>query len=443
MASQRNKGRRSFLKAGLTAASSMIHTRSSFRFPICYPNDKLMNLRYSYYHSQWTNGNSDNYTPFDGTHTTDVTEDKSLVMLDKAAESGEQFFMMIAPVAPHAEVDHGTRPPPVPVGYRGRFRDHKAPRTGNFNPDEKSGASWVYNTPKLTDQQVELCDTTQVHRIANIARVDDMVATLINKLDDLGILENTYIIYTTDNGFHIGNHRLLPGKRCPYEEDINIPLLMRGPKIPKGLNSTITNSHTDMAPTILEMLGLPMRDDFDGAPIAHTEESLLSSTKNELVNVEFWDAGGNTPIGLKAKDYYDNTYKALRLMSANESFYYSTWCTGEREFYDMTADFVQMDNRLGPNPKGNAAEYFGRPQKELIERLDALLMVTKSCKQDSCRVPWGSLFPKGNVVDLETAMHSDYDNFFAQQPKVTFSGCYGGYLIDKEGPQNVLAYTGS
>ena len=76
--------------------------------------------------------------------------------------------------------------------------------------------------------------------------MDDMVGNLTTKLQQKGLLDNTYIIFTSDNGkyrsrtsyaeggatkqclgFHIGNHRLVPGKRCPYEEDINIPLLIR------------------------------------------------------------------------------------------------------------------------------------------------------------------------------------------------------------------------
>ena len=359
-------------------------------------------------------------------------------MLDVAGGAGGQFFLMVAPVAPH-QLTNGA-PPPVPTQFEGKFAGREAPRGANFNPDEPSGASWVYDMPKLSAHQVDHCDDTHAHRLGNIAAVDAMVAKLIQKLDDHGILDNTYIIYTSDNGFHIGNHRLLPGKRCPYEEDINIPLLIRGPGVAKGVNSTITNSHTDVAPTILEMMGLPLRDEFDGAPIAYTQDTLSNSTKHELVNVEFWNADGHTPIGLQAGAYYNNTYKALRLMSGNESLFYSTWCTGEREFYDMNADFVQMNNRLGPNAKGDALQYYGRSEDELIKRLDALLMVTKSCKQDSCRVPWSTLFPNGEVTDLETAMSSQYDTFFAKQPRVTFTSCPGGYIKAEEGPQNVLAY---
>lgn len=187
--------------------------------------------------------------------------------------------------------------------------------------------------PRLTDHQIDdLCDKTHAHRLGNIAALDAMVANLIQKLDDNGELDNTYVIYTSDNGFHIGNHRLrkyeprpcvrlsrlliclptsVPGKRCPYEEDVNIPLLIRGPGVEKGVNSSVTNSHTDMAPTILQMLGMPLdaKYQFDGAPVAYAWEDLKSSNKSELVNVEFWSSKEHAPIGVKASDYYNNTYK--------------------------------------------------------------------------------------------------------------------------------------
>lgn len=395
---------------------------------------------YAYYNSHWTTHGKKTITPFIGTHTTDVTQTKALAMLEQAASSGNQFFMMVAPVAPHQETWHGTHPPPVPAAWKGVFNNVSVPKTGNWNPDEPSGASWVYNLKQLNDKKVQVCEKTHQHRLGNIAAIDVMVSELIAKLDDHGILDNTYVIYTSDNGFHIGNHRLLPGKRCPYEEDINIPLLIRGPDVAKGVNSTIVNSHSDMAPTILQMLGVPNRDDFDGAPVAYTQDEISGSTKSELVNVEFWTGAGHIPIGFKAGSYYNNTYKALRLISGNESFYYSTWCTGEREFYDMNTDIVQMNNRLGSNAKGGLSEYYGRPWKEVIDRLDALLMVTKSCKQDSCRDPWGVLFPTGQVTDLETAMRPEYDTFFSNQPRVTFSACANGYIVQYEGAQNVLAF---
>jgi arylsulfatase len=170
-----------------------------------------------------------------------------------------------------------------------------------------------------------------------------VVGDIIQKLDDLGILDNTYVIYTSDNGFHLGNHRLKAGKRLPYEEDVNIPLLIRGPGVAKNVVTNRTNSHTDMAPTILQMLGIPLREDFDGAPIPYTSQALKEDTNSEVMTVEFWTAL-HPPVGFTRKEYYNNTYRAIRLASDHYSLYYAVWCSGEREFYDMKSDSAQMNN---------------------------------------------------------------------------------------------------
>jgi hypothetical protein len=182
------------------------------------------------------------------------------------------------------------------------------------------------------------------------------------------------------------------------------------------------------------MLGVPLRDEFDGAPIAYTAQDLGIVNKTELVNVEFWNSGSTGPE-------HNNTYKALRLISEEYSFLYTKWCTGEREFYDMQNDPQQMQNRLANPPEGAAVKYYGRSESDLFNRLDALLMVTKGCAADSCRDPWDSLFPGGQVYNLTDAMRADYDTFFASQPKVSFPyGCIDYYIPDEEGPQSVTPY---
>lgn len=99
-----------------------------------------------------------------------------------------------------------------------------------------------------------------------------------------------------------------------------------------------------------------------------------------------------------------------------------------------------MSNRLAKPPKGQAREYYGRPEKQLFNRLDALLMVLKTCKQDSCRNAWWELFPGHNVNSLEDAMDKKYDKFFAKQPKVKFAHCIGGDIREKSGPQKVISF---
>ncbi|KAK5162800.1 uncharacterized protein LTR77_011172 [Saxophila tyrrhenica] len=399
---------------------------------------------YNYLNSHYTNkpnaATAADITGYKGMHTTEVLEEKALAMIDDAASKGGQFYMQIAPevVECHADPNDAIN---RPAKYEAMFADRQAPRTSNFNPVEPSGASWVKDLELLSDDDIATIDEIYRSRLGNMAYVDDMVGSMIQRLEDHGLLENTYFIYTSDNGFHMGQHRLHAGKRCPYEEDINIPLLIRGPDVAKGATSEIVGSHTDMAPTILQMLGLPLREEFDGQPIAYTSTDLGTSEKTELVTAEFWNIGGGTPQAATPGSYYNNTYKSLRLISDDYTFLYTVWCTGEQEFYDMQSDPGQMINRLASPPQGIAAEYYGRSEQSLYDRLDALLMVTKSCAAESCREPWSVLFPGGEIGTLMDAMNSEYDSFFANQPKVGFSSCADGYIVELEGPQDVTPYT--
>jgi arylsulfatase A-like enzyme len=117
-----------------------------------------------------------------------------------------------------------------------------------------------------------------------------MVDKIVKELESLDIMDNTYIIYTSDNGYHIGQHRLPPGKECGFEEDINVPLLIRGPGVPKGVVSNVMTSHTDLAPSIFRMAGIKPRPEFDGLAVPLTEDELKRATQRraEHVGIEFW-----------------------------------------------------------------------------------------------------------------------------------------------------------
>lgn len=156
----------------------------------------------------------------------------------------------------------------------------------------------------------------------------------IARLEQHNILNNTYIVYTTDNGFHISNHRLPPGKRCPYEEDINVPMIMRGPGIPKGSSFDLVTSHTDLVPTILQWTGASGVQDPDGVAIPLTGVPPTSTAQAwEHVQVEHW---GVAKDDTKVPDNgVINTYKAMRIVSSSYSLFYSVWCDGSHEVYDM------------------------------------------------------------------------------------------------------------
>jgi N-acetylglucosamine-6-sulfatase len=92
----------------------------------------------------------------------------------------------------------------------------------------------------------------------------------------------------------------------------------------------------------------------------------------------------------------------------------------------------QLDNLM----LGNKSQILlGRPLSEVTSRLDALLMVQKSCKRTACQKPWTELHPAGDAASLSDALDSRFDGFYAKAAKVGFSRCDMGYLVNAEGPQ--------
>ena len=308
---------------------------------------------YEYYRSRMTRNGAPPIS-YEGQYSPDVVAEKALGFLHEATLHDQPFFLGIAPIAPHSNVRFVD---PIEFGtaaYAKRhahlFQDYKIPRTANFNPDVPSGVSWVRDLPKLNDTVIEYHDEFQRSRLRSLQAVDEMVESLVQTLEVKGLLDNTYVFYTTDNGYHISQHRLPPGKECPFETDIHIPLAVRGPDVPAGHVAGVVSSHTDLTPTMLKLAGHDRYKTLDGFPIPLTEGELASPESGEHVNVEFWGraipegkygkigddsfpAVGNGTAGIAARN---NTYKALRLIGSHYNLLYTVWCTGEREFYDVT-----------------------------------------------------------------------------------------------------------
>ncbi|TKX18997.1 sulfatase-like protein 5 [Elsinoe australis] len=452
------------------------------------------------YYNATMQANKDPPRNLPGEYSTDVVAQRAVEFMDQAAQSEDPFFLTVAPIGPHGET---IIPPTIPGQPRGlakfnppvaadKYKDLypgvKIPRTDSFNPDTANGPSYFKNLPKWNQTVIDYYDEFYRTRLQTLASIDDLINLIIAKTDALGITDNTYIIYTSDNGFHIGQHRLPAGKSCAIEEDINVPFFIRGPGIAKNLTVKYPTAHIDIAPTLYEIAGIPQRADFDGAamPIwakhsGHSEghsaqyNSYASPPKihqnrtypkQEHVNVEYW--GANFGEGDYADEFLprvnNNTYKALRLLSTDNQFNlaYMVWCTGEHELYDMNSDPAQVHNlalafnsstaTLGPRAADDATNVFSsrstngqNGSKEDIQdpayrlrlqaRLDTLLMVLKTCKTDTCRDPWGRIHPDGKVRSLKDAMNKKYDDFYVkEQPKIRFDSCAAGYIRAVEGP---------
>lgn len=167
------------------------------------------------------------------------------------------------------------------------------------------------------------------------------VSTTLSNCDE-NILTSASVIFTTDNGYHIGAHRLPAGKALPYIQDTNLPLVVRGPGVPQGVKSKVASAHLDFAPTFLEIMGVPQEEwpeILDGRSLLQEwmdpvpKEKLEIGSAKEIINIEFW---GDKIIEMPGYDVTlkNTTYKTLRIVSEESSWMFVKWCTNEMELYN-------------------------------------------------------------------------------------------------------------
>lgn len=176
------------------------------------------------------------------------------------------------------------------------FADAQCDRTENFNPDEPMGVSWVKNLPKLNSSHVEYLDEFYRGRLRALQSVDEMVERVMDKLEKSGKLDNTYVFYTADNGFALGSHRRQPGKTLGYEEDIKVPLVIRGPGMPKGkVDGVSSYGIVDLSRTFLDLAGGKPDYEDDGTKInLHIDEGKKADdnyAKHRHTLSEYWLRG--------------------------------------------------------------------------------------------------------------------------------------------------------
>ncbi|GAB7362532.1 hypothetical protein MBLNU230_g2851t1 [Neophaeotheca triangularis] len=382
---------------------------------------------------------------YPGYHQTDVIRAKALARLEHSINRPEPFYIQVAPAAPHVsqedDVDD-TIFPPVPLSrHADLFINASAPRPPNYNPaqaytDQKP--SWLHELKLLNDTELDYADFNFRERIRSLQGVDEIMHDMMEMLEARGELENTYFVFTTDNGYHLGQHRMTSGKATPYAEDTNLPFAVRGPGIPKGKVSVDPGTHVDLAPTFLEIAGLDktqwpafldgrsLLNQWHGKTVNnHVEDERVAV---EVVNIEFW--GGNHFEGPPFQTNTGNSYKTVRIVDQEASWYFAKWCNG-------TVDTELYNTKDDPYELTNLAINATAATQRTLDRLNALLLVTKSCAEGSCRQPWALFQPNGTcttIDSLATAMQHQYDSFFASFPDVQFTACLNYQSVENERP---------
>merc|ERR1712159_19115 len=107
----------------------------------------------------------------------------------------------------------------------------------------------------MTAEQAMRSDDLYRARHLSLLSVDDLVQDVVTKLTDEGVIDNTYLLFTSDHGFRLGQFRMPEGKWNSYENDLRIPMVIRGPGITKNSTFDYLASNVDTMPTILGLAG--------------------------------------------------------------------------------------------------------------------------------------------------------------------------------------------
>jgi N-acetylglucosamine-6-sulfatase len=305
-----------------------------------------------------------------------------LAVEELAATSPEQpFYMQLDYTTPHGDFRKPAGPQPATRDL-GRFAGAPLPdnRAEGFNEGNVNDKPrFIREAPYLSATEIHTYRVYYQNCLASLISVDEGVKNIVDELGSLGRLRNTYIIFTSDNGFFFGQHRLVGGKFLAYEPSTHLPLIIRGPGIKPGTVSGQLASTVDIAPTILELAEVAPDKSVDGFslvpylkdPSLRSRRPLLFESFVQTDDVEQnggasteipgyspttdagaargkLSAGGGKATGSAAgeptahasvvappKNYY-----GIRL----GPYKYIEWPDGEKELYDINEDPYELNN---------------------------------------------------------------------------------------------------
>src|SRR5215207_1507195 len=295
-------------------------------------------------------------------HDTDLYAQTAENFIRQTA-GGRPFFMHLSPNAPHKPAYSAPR-------HTDMFTNTPLPKPQSFNEaDVSDKPQWVQNKPLLSSTKIQELTTLNRKRLRALQSVDEMVRRLVRTLRETGELSNTYIVFTSDNGYYLGEHRL-EEKAAAYNASPRVPLVIRGPGVPRGVTRSQMALNNDLAPTFASWAGITPPTYVDGRSLA----ALLTSSPPATWRTAFLVEHRRTPEEFAYVRAIPN-YSAVRTARYN----YVEYGTGEKELYDLDADPTELTNIYDSAPQ--------TLRSDLKARLDALKICaradtsTTSCKR--------------------------------------------------------------
>lgn len=319
-------------------------------------------------------------------YLTDLISRRAAKFIQLQSAKKKPFFMMLSTPAPHSPFTSAPQ-------YSKNFTDKKAPRDKSFNVKSKDKHWLVRNAASpMPNKTISFIDDTFRNRWKTLLSVDDLVENVVKQLSANGQLNNTYIFFTSDNGYHLGQFSLSFDKRQLYDFDNRVPLFVRGPGIKPKQQRKEFVLNIDFAPTFLNLTGIPSRYSTDGKslwPLLQPNETkevkfrqnCLIEHKGEA-HVEIRQCPQYKNQGLATcdsncvcEDSWNNTYGCVRQLSPNENFKYCEFEDQDHfiEMYDLNKDPFELTNIASTaDPK-------------FVSQLSQKLATLSLCKGLSCQ----------------------------------------------------------
>jgi len=284
-------------------------------------------------------------------YQTDVYRRKAVDFIERRSGRRSPFLLSVAFLAPHhesaairARTGQTVRPAPR---HRGVFAAAGLPRPGAFDELDMSDkpAFLRDRRPRLTPEDAARITRNYHSRQESLLAVDEAVRSIVHALAAEGELRSTYVLFTSDNGFMQGEHRVPTGKMLPYEPSIRVPLLLRGPRIRPGVTSKELVWNGDYAPTILDAAGAKAGKPVDGRSLLPFARHPSRRTRRAIL----LETGGLKPVALPEDQDAGPfepprrimTYKGVR----TQRFKWVEYRNGARELYDLWRDPQELRSR--------------------------------------------------------------------------------------------------
>jgi N-acetylglucosamine-6-sulfatase len=314
-------------------------------------------------------------------YSTDVYAGLAEREIRRASRARTPFFLNVAPNAPHtvsvasnAEIE-GT-PALPPPRYATRFATTPLPQLPNFNEADVSDKPAFLPSafPMLTPTDVAELTAQYRGRMGALLGVDDLVERVVKALKRAGVYRNTDIIFTSDNGWILGEHRLVDPtsqdgtatgvKFFPFEGSSRVPLMATGPDFPAGRTVRGPVVNADLTPTIEDITGVRPTLPQDGVSLVAAARRPSRLDGRGVLLETFPNPRGAPP------------YQSIR----TERYRYDRYTTGDEQLYDLERDPYELESR-------HADPRYARIKAILARGLARLA----ACKGKGCRVDVGRL----------------------------------------------------